>query len=248
MIPFTPIQPVRTIDAVAERLEARIFDGTFAPGDKLPSESQIAAQLHVGRRTVREALKVLETKGLVEIKMGVGAIVKCNNLDSFLQALTHNINSYLTIDKADIIHVMELRWLLERAALQRLMQNPDQERLRRLAENVQAQRRADLAGDADDYQDWHFRFHHDIVDALNNPVISMIYRQVLALVRKPMERAGQDLTIRRQSIADHEIMVNALCGLTPDELEAALQRHLEGFIANLTAEKQTADPVVVNKT
>jgi GntR family transcriptional repressor for pyruvate dehydrogenase complex len=246
MIPFDPIKPVRTIDTVADRLEERIIDGTFPRGAKLPSESQLAAQLHDGRRTVREALKVLETKGLVEVKMGVGAIVRRNDLDSFLRVLARNINTYLSIDRADIIQVMELRWLLERAALQRLMANPDESKLRPLLDIVAQQRQAHQDGDAQRYQEWHFRFHQEVIAALQNSVISMIYRQVLALVRAPMEQSGSDPVIRQQSIDDHEIMVEALRLGAADDLEAALQRHLAGFIDHISATKTGAESHILS--
>jgi DNA-binding FadR family transcriptional regulator len=95
---FEPISRKRTSEIVFENLEARILDGTFEDGDKLPSEEQLATQLGVGRRVVREALKVLEAKGLVDIQMGVGAIVQRNDLDSFLKTLTLNVRSYLSIN------------------------------------------------------------------------------------------------------------------------------------------------------
>jgi len=139
---FKPIERTRTVDAVIKSLEERILDGTFSDGDMLPSEGQLAAQLEVGRRAVREALKVLEMKGLVEVQMGVGAIVKRNDLDSFLEVLTRNVHSYLNINKADIEHVAELRSLLEGAALGRLATVPDDGRLERLVEAVARQRQA----------------------------------------------------------------------------------------------------------
>ena len=51
--------------------------------------------------------------------MGVGSIVKRNDLDGFLRVLTRNVTSYLSMDKADLLQVMELRWLLERGAVVR---------------------------------------------------------------------------------------------------------------------------------
>jgi GntR family transcriptional repressor for pyruvate dehydrogenase complex len=221
------------VDIVAERLEKSILEGQFSEGDKLPSEEQLAVQLRVGRRSVREALKVLETKGLVEVQKGVGTIVVRNDLESFLWSLTRNVASYLSTDKASTQHVMELRWLIEGAALERLINHPDETRLDRLAEVIARQREAYAAQDARTYQKWHFRYHEEIIDSLGNPVISMIYKQVLYLVRARMEQAGSDLEIMREAIGEHERIVAAVRRQSLPDLRVILSEHLAHFVSHL---------------
>ena len=232
---FEPISRKRTTEVVIENLEARILDGTFGDGEKLPSEEQLATQLGVGRRAVREALKVLEAKGLVEIQMGVGAIIKRNDLDSFLEALTRNVRSYLSVNRADLEHVMELRKLLEGAALERLIAEPDPQKLQGLAELVSRQRSAFASEDFLAYQEWHFEFHSGIVDVLQNPVVSMIYRQMLMLIRAPMEKSGSRPDVTARAIEDHAQMVDALQRGVLTDLREVLDRHLANFITDLAA-------------
>jgi len=230
---FEPINRKRTTEVVIENLEARILDGTFSDGEKLPSEEQLATQLGVGRRAVREALKVLEVKGLVEIHMGVGAIIKRNDLDSFLEALTRNVRSYLSINRADLEHVMELRKLLEGAALERLIAEPDAQKLQELADSIARQRNAFAVEDFIAYQEWHFEFHTGIVDVLRNPVISMIYQQTLMLIRVPMEKSGSRPDVTARAIGDHAQMVDALQRGDLEGVREVLDRHLTNFIADL---------------
>jgi GntR family transcriptional repressor for pyruvate dehydrogenase complex len=241
---FTPIRSQRTVDTVVERLEERVLDGTFSDGDLLPSEEQLSAQLGVGRRSVREALKVLETKGLVKVRMGVGAVVKRNDLDTFLDALARNVRSYLSINKADAEHVAELRSLLEGAALEQLATAPDgagvRGRVERLAEAVARQRQAVAANDPSTYQEWHFHFHCEIADALDNPLVSMILKQVLALMRGPMEIAGSRPEVTSQTIEEHERMVEAIRRGATTELRTLLASHLQGFLANIELPDATA--------
>jgi GntR family transcriptional repressor for pyruvate dehydrogenase complex len=63
-------------DEVAARIQAQILDGSFAPGDRLPPERELATQLRVNRSSVREALKKLEQLRLVDIQRGSGTRVK----------------------------------------------------------------------------------------------------------------------------------------------------------------------------
>lgn len=231
---FEPISRRRTSEVVIENLEARILDGTFGDGEKLPSEEQLATQLGVGRRAVREALKVLEAKGLVDIQMGVGAVVQRNDLDSFLETLTRNVRSYLSVNRADLEHMMELRRLLEGAAMKRLITNPDPHKLDELANTIAHQRRAFAEQDFAAYQEWHFEFHNGIVGVLQNPIISMIYQQMLMLVRAPMEKTGSHPDVTARAIEDHTQMVDALRRGDIEELNHVLDKHLANFITDLT--------------
>ena len=60
---------------IADRLAEMIVHGRFAPGDKLPSEPELSHELNVSRTTLREALRILSTRGLVEVRRGVGTFV-----------------------------------------------------------------------------------------------------------------------------------------------------------------------------
>ena len=230
---FKPIKSQRTADTIVDRLEVRILDGTFNVGELLPSEEQLATQFAVGRRSVREALKVLEARGLVEIRMGIGTRVKRNDLDTFLDALARNITTYFRIDKADVNHVAELRALLEIAALDRLAISRNREFLARLDAIVANQKSAQAADDFHSYQDWHFWFHYEIVDSLHNPVISMLYKQVLALMREPMEQAGSNPAIMADSIRDHEQVIDALRQGSIPKLRSVVHSHLQDSVTNI---------------
>jgi DNA-binding FadR family transcriptional regulator len=68
---------------VAAQIQAKILDGSFAPGDRLPPERELASQLHVNRSSVREALKKLEELRLVDIQQGSGTRVRATEHASF---------------------------------------------------------------------------------------------------------------------------------------------------------------------
>ena len=68
----TPASPARAWRTVLEKIEQDLLDGALAPGDRLPSERELSAQLGVGRSSVREALRVLEVMGLIRTGTGSG--------------------------------------------------------------------------------------------------------------------------------------------------------------------------------
>ena len=66
-------------DAVIKTLEKRITGGAFLPGEKLPTETELASELSVGRSTVREAVRFLQAVGYVEMRPGKGAFVSASS-------------------------------------------------------------------------------------------------------------------------------------------------------------------------
>ena len=91
---FTPIKRMRTFEEVSSKIKEQIFEGAIKPGDKLPSETQLAGQFKVGRQTIREALRLLERSGFITIQKGGGTY------DTFLQALAMADTRYFT----DAVH------------------------------------------------------------------------------------------------------------------------------------------------
>ncbi|MCW5654380.1 GntR family transcriptional regulator [Hydrogenophaga sp.] len=75
---ITPVQARRTFEVVVHHIREQLASGALKPGDKLPSEKDLAEQLGVGRNAVREALRNLENAGLIEMGLGVkgGAFIR----------------------------------------------------------------------------------------------------------------------------------------------------------------------------
>lgn len=72
---FAPVTTERVSDVIAERLAQAIREGEFSPGDRLPTEQELAADFQVGRTSVREGLQKLRAYGLIESRKGLGAFV-----------------------------------------------------------------------------------------------------------------------------------------------------------------------------
>jgi GntR family transcriptional repressor for pyruvate dehydrogenase complex len=75
---FKPLPARRAFEEIADQIKDLIYSGTLKPGDRLPSERELAVQFRTGRMAVREALRILEQSGLVQIRQGSegGAFVR----------------------------------------------------------------------------------------------------------------------------------------------------------------------------
>lgn len=84
-----PVQAGRASEEVALQIEAAIVDGRLPTGERLPSERKMQSQFGTGRSVVREAIKILQQKGLLEVKKGAkgGAYVRCLDVGNVSESL-----------------------------------------------------------------------------------------------------------------------------------------------------------------
>ena len=104
-----PIKQRTMAESVAQRLMGLLSNGTLSPGDKLPSERELAAHLHVGRATLREALKLLTMAGLLRARRGDGTYVR----EEFLPSVCLQIEWATLLSEVDVAKVLEVRQPLE---------------------------------------------------------------------------------------------------------------------------------------
>ena len=107
-----PIKKKRIYEYVIERVKVAIETGELKPGDKLPSEREMAKMLNVSRAAIREALSVMETAGMLEIKTGIGVFL----IEDHLENLIDRINILLVSKGFQIVEVLELRQGIESQA------------------------------------------------------------------------------------------------------------------------------------
>jgi GntR family transcriptional regulator, transcriptional repressor for pyruvate dehydrogenase complex len=112
--PFEPVRPVRAYESIVEQVEDRVFRGQLRPGERLPSEREMTAQFGVSRSTVREALRVLESDGLVRSRPGDpnGPEV----LPFSPTTLRKSVTRLVRVDEVGLAELVQFRMLLEGSA------------------------------------------------------------------------------------------------------------------------------------
>ncbi|GFO57125.1 GntR family transcriptional regulator [Geomonas sp. Red276] len=102
---FTPIKPKKVSTQIAEQIRASILAGEFTPGEKLPPERELAEMFGVSRPSVREALNLLASSGMVETYQGGGTIVR-----SLVEVTTNvPLSELIRIDGDRALDVIEVR-------------------------------------------------------------------------------------------------------------------------------------------
>jgi GntR family transcriptional regulator, transcriptional repressor for pyruvate dehydrogenase complex len=114
---FSPIKPSKLSDKVYKQILSLISCGKLNPGDKIPSERELATELKISRQSIREALNRAETMGLIEIRQGEGSFI----LSSINEALKTPLTLIIEEEAERIFDFLEMRkliegWCVEKAA------------------------------------------------------------------------------------------------------------------------------------
>ncbi|UCD80434.1 MAG: FadR family transcriptional regulator [Desulfobacterales bacterium] len=116
---FSPVKTNKKSDEVYNQLFSLISSGKLSPGDKIPSERELAAELRISRQSIREALNRAEVMGLIKVRQGEGSFI----LSSVKGALKPPLTLIIEQEAARIFEFLEIRklvegWCAEKAALQ----------------------------------------------------------------------------------------------------------------------------------
>ena len=172
---FHPIQTKRIFEEISEQIKALIIDGSIKPGDKLPSERELAKHFNSGRMVVREALRVLEHAGFVYIKQGSegGAFVK--HLDT--SVATKSISDLIKLKNVTLKNLTEARLSIEKEVVENVIDRITKADLKLLEKNIQATEKKVEKGIRSSKEN--LDFHLILARATKNPIFELMIQSVL---------------------------------------------------------------------
>ena len=220
---LAPVVGGRASQQIVDQIVALLRSGRLEAGDRLPSERQLAEAFGVSRVTVRDAIRVLQARGLMEVKVGVsgGAFVTAPSADVLGERLT----DVLTMSTITPDEVAETRLVMELGILDLALERVTADDLAGLgviceqAEEAQAAGRYDrgLAND----------FHARLAAASHNWAVTQMaesfrgpLRMAALRLREPEDDAHQ------RTVEDHRALLEALRAGDRSEARAVMVRHL----------------------
>lgn len=217
---------------VVEWLGLRIVSGEFAAGSQLPNEADLAARLSVSRGGVREAIKALAAKGMVEPRPRLGTRV--------LERTEWNLMDRDVIDwhghAADIAFLsdlMELRLMVEPGAARLAAERADDQRVAQLeaAYAGMAAHADHLPADEDAFVEADLAFHLTILRASGNQLIEQLGRLLEAGLHHALEATSHLPGGVRTTLPMHKAMLTAIRAGKPAAAERAATRLLDTTVA-----------------
>jgi GntR family transcriptional repressor for pyruvate dehydrogenase complex len=226
MVDFKPAQKIQIQDYVIEEIKRQLIGGTYKPGDRLPSETELAAKLNVSRATVREAMKALVKMNVVNVIQGKGTFVtKQPGL------MDNPLEFYSLIQTSNIQSLFETRLLIEpqAAALAAERATPeDLELIRMEAERINESVNGDMFVNG---------FHEALAHATHNPILEWLIAGIEKLVNANAQLIEEVSGVLEQSIYYHMEIYKAVRDHDQEQAKNCMIKHLETILAGVDKNK-----------
>ena len=230
------VQSLRLYEQIVQQIEESILKGALKPGDQLPAEPELAHQFNVSRTAVREAVKVLREKGLVEAYSGRGTFITSGTS----QATRQSFDLMFRICQPEgSICLVEVREILEPeiAALAATRCNP--EHLATMREAVALMDRS--LNDADAFIEADNDFHLSLAEAAANPLILSLIDSIVGLLREQRMGIFRHNHGGERGQFHHKRILEAIERRDPQGAREAMRAHLQQ-VRNDTGTSATESP------
>ena len=223
----------RLSDTITDQIENLIATGKLKPGDRLPAERELAQQLDVSRPSLREALLVLESRGLLQARRGGGFSVTDVTAPTITDPLVHLLQRHPeTVDD-----ILELRHGLECVAAEFAALRATEADGKRLREIVGSMKRRRGEVDPLEDTDRDVDFHMAVAEASHNVALVHVMRGIFNLMRINMLRSREALCHQAENVTlldqQHAEIAKAIAARDPAAARAAANIHLSFVQASL---------------
>lgn len=222
---FEPIKSKRTFEEVSSNIKALIIDGVLKPGDKLPSEVELAKQFQVGRPTIREALRILELSGLVSVQKGFGGgpVIK----DTILGKISNLIVDAFKMERITVPEFVDARLVIEKAVMNEAIDRAQDDDIETLRENILKAK--ELIKNNERATDINFEFHSILARASGNHVFMILEHSVNAIHRALRSRTNVALKSSKKAVKAHEEILDALVERDREKAVLLMDEHIKAI-------------------
>jgi DNA-binding FadR family transcriptional regulator len=239
-----PLRGPALSKAVRDYVKQYILDHKLQGGDPLPPETQLAQDLGVGRSSVREAVKALQSLGIVEVRHGDGLYVREYNMDPILETLSFGLRS----GPARLFELLQIRLWVEKAALEEAVCRIDQSEIEDLdqlmhnwgeiARQAQEPYEGDFAADLDE------EFHSKLYSTLNNHTLNKLF-EVFWIAFDDLDLPLLEISDPKHTYEDHRQILEAVKMKDPSRAGELLDSHFDDIRGRIKLALEAATPETV---
>jgi GntR family transcriptional regulator, transcriptional repressor for pyruvate dehydrogenase complex len=171
---FKPIKTKKLYEEVVEQIRQLMAEGELKPGDKLLPERELAEKLQVSRPSVREAIRMLEMLGFIEIRPRDGTFVRNTNPAEMIQPLA----VLLTAEKSSLLEMFEVRRIHETANAGLAAERASEQEIRQLATALRNMKERLNVKDSERGEKHDIEFHSLIAEATHNALLTRLFRNI----------------------------------------------------------------------
>lgn len=228
---WRPVRRIRTHEQVLAQIAERILDGRLQVGDRLPSERELVTALGVSRGGVREALRILESMGIIEANVGSGKDAGSTVSGRATDALSNLLRLHMALSRFQLADLIEVRIQLERSAAARAAVEAEAADIERLRSIVEEMTHGDVEHST--FHDLDSEFHVTIARASHNGLSADLMQALRDAVRAHMEAAfarveDWDGMVRKLS-EEHRQIAAAIADGQAEQASDLVAQHIARF-------------------
>ena len=212
-----------------------ILEGRLKRGDQIESDRELAKKLNVGRSAVREALKVLDVLGMIDIRLGQGTYITSRETNFFSVPLSWS----LFLDGAQVKSILQVRGALELRAVQLAAQCEDKNKLDKLTDiYYRMQKTFQESKDSDNLQhalqetlDADIEFHTCIAECSGNPIILSMLTTIRNFLKRVSGTGMMDAEQLQAVVEEHQKLYGAIISGNVGVATETMMKHLAASMA-----------------
>ncbi|MGM1046391.1 MAG: FadR/GntR family transcriptional regulator [Bacillota bacterium] len=216
----------RVYEDVIEQIKNLILEGNLSPGDVLPTERELAQSFGISRGTLREAFRILEREGLIEVKPGGGRY-----LSKALDVAEDRSRIMDNIERATIIELLEARELFETGIAELAAKRATEEDIAEIEAAFEKWGQIDLEGE--DRSEPDQAFHLSIAKATHNVVLINMIELHMDLLQRTLNKTLEIPGRKSEVYEEHLLIVQAIKQRDPVKAKLALLNHLNKVKENI---------------
>ena len=229
VVKINKVRQTTVVEQVMDQIKNLIASGQLKPHDQMPPETELARSFGVGRSSVREAIKVFQYLGILEVSPRKGTVV-CDYTNVSTEALTWSI----LLRKNDLYELVALREVIEQRALETLTQSrgdaPDETAgvMESLEQQVDRMRDAVAAADIEMIVAADYEFHRLIIAACANTLFSNIYDTLRSFMLEEIRKTNLLESARSALVDEHRAIIAGIRSGEGRQALSAFEAHIAG--------------------
>jgi len=221
---YTPVQSIKVFEQIADQIEQRILNGELRSGDRLPTERVLAEQFQASRTAVREAMKILAQKGLVEMRPGRGTIV----INGAPEAMQNSIGLVMKLQVGEVggsDNLVEVREILETEIAALAAARATEDEITAMREAIRVM---DVSlSDADAYIAADNQFHRALAKATQNSLILILIDSIVNPLSEQRKHIFAVEGGPERGQFHHRRILESIIRRNPENARAAMHAHLQ---------------------
>jgi DNA-binding FadR family transcriptional regulator len=229
MVKISRVRQKTVVAQVMDQIKNLIASGQLKPHDRIPTETELAQMFGIGRSTVREAIKIFQYLGILEVSPRKGTIV-CDYTNVSTEALTWSI----LLRKNDLYELVALREVIEQRALETLTRRYVEEpagvigTMDGLEQQVSRMHDAVAAADIEEVVAADYEFHRLVIAASANTLFSNIYDTLRSFMLEEIRKTNLLESARAALVDEHRAIIAGIRSGDSQKALGAFEMHIAG--------------------